>query len=167
MTDADEILLEQNFSYKNMSMEERNFYINMMMNTKDVCDSEIFITNHDLPYYDLFILNLNKEEDIVSFDGVVNNEYTTKLINGTIEKRNNKYLVKTNVYIYNDYVFEPDKKEYGVYDEFIFKDNKILRRSRYEDDTFYESEVFFMNEDEMDDYLQNKCDEMKLRRGYN
>ena len=165
MTYEDEILLEQHFGYRNMDKSERNFYINLIMHTKDVSDSEIYITNNDLSSYDLLFLNLSKENGAVRFDGAVSNEYSNKLIYGIIIKKGNKYFVNTNVYICNDIVYDEDeRKEYTVSDEFAFKNDRIIRRSRYQDSLYYEAEVEFLSDEEMENYLQDKCDEMKLKK---
>ena len=164
MTYEDEILLEQHFSYKNMSIEERNFFINLIMHSKDVCDSEIFLTNHDTSSYDLLYLNFSNENGVVRFDGATCNEHTNKLIYGTIDRIGNKYSVKTNVYVCNDFIYDDDRKEYTVNDVFVFKNDKIIRRSCYQDGVIYEAEVEFLNDNEMEDYLQDKCNEMKLKR---
>ncbi len=163
MTYYDEILLEQNFPYRNMEKEDRNFYINLLLHTKDVCDSDIYINKNGLSNYDLLFLNLVKTNGIVRFDGATYNEYESRLISGYIIRKGNKYFIETNVYRCND-VIDDDDKEYSAYDEFIFKDSRIIRKSRYDSSTYSEAEIELLCDDELESYLQGKADELKLKK---
>lgn len=164
MEHLDKVLLEQNFISKNMEENERNFYINLLLHSKDVCDSDIYINKHGLSHYELSFLNLENMNGLVRFEGVTYNEYENRMISGVIFRRLNKYFIKTNVYRCNDFLLDDDN-EYSVYDEFIFKDSKVFRRSRYEhESSFCESEVILLSDEEMESYLQDKVNVLKRKK---
>ena len=163
MSNTDEILMEQYFRYINMNRNKRNFFLNLIMITKDICDSDVMTNSHDISSYDILFLNFINNNGVIVFDGGATNGYTNKLIHGSIVQRANKFCVSTNVYICNDFILDYDKKEYHVTDEFVFKDNKVVRRSRYDDGVYSESEVSLLSNEEMENYLQTKCNEMKLK----
>ena len=43
MTYEDQILTEQNFPYKNLKYDERSFYLNLILNSKELCDRVIWL----------------------------------------------------------------------------------------------------------------------------
>jgi hypothetical protein len=50
-----------------------------------------------------------------------------------------------------------DEKEYSVTDEFRFKDERVMRRTKYERGSdFYESDIILKTDDEMESYLRSK-----------
>ena len=157
MDNEDEILIEQYFPYRNMTIDERNLCINLLLNTKDICDSEISINEHSSSIYDILFMNLSKtEEGAIRFDGATYNDDENMLISWFFVRSNNKYYVRTDVFRFNDVLQEEDK-EYSITDEFIFKNGKVYRRSRYTDSCeFFESEVRLLNGLELDEYLESK-----------
>ncbi len=158
----DEILLEQYFPYRNMTIDERNLCINLLLNTKDISDSEIYIRDYASPVYDILFMNLNKNEmGAVRFDGATYSDYENRLVSGYIVRSGNKYLIKTDVYRFND-VLQEEEKEYSVTDEFVFKNGKVYRRSRYSEGCdYFESEVRLLNDLELDEYLESKIRKFK------
>ena len=163
MTYEDEIIFEQYFPYRNLSKEERNFLINLILNCKDVNDSEIIINDKCEHMYDLNYLNLVKDNNVIRYEAIVSNSSENRLLNGFIKKHNNKYIVVTNVYRCSD-VIDEDDKEYKIIDEFVYKNDKIYRRSRYQDGRYFESEVDLFTDDEIEEFIQNKTDKFKLKR---
>ena len=43
-TSEEEIILEQYFPYHNMDVEERDYYLNLLLHTKDISDSAVLIS---------------------------------------------------------------------------------------------------------------------------
>jgi len=163
MDKFESILLEQYFPYNHMNINERSFYINLLLNTKDISDSEVCINNKSSCKYDFVFLNLSKIQDkYIKFDGVISNDSENRMINGEIFKYSNKYIVRTNVYRCNDFISE-DNKEYSVLDEFVMKDERVFRKTRY-DHGYFESEIELMSEMEVEEYLQDKIQQIKLKR---
>lgn len=163
MNYKDEIFFEQYFPYQNMNRDDRNFYINLILHTKDVSESEILLNDNSSSKYDLLFLNLSRESyDRVRFDGGISNENENRMIYGDIIKAGNKYFVKTFVYRFNDSLLD-DNKEYYVTDEFVFKNDRVYRRSKYIKE-YYESEIDLFGEMELEEYLENKCNELKLKK---
>lgn len=161
MTHEDNILLESYFSYKNMEEIDRNFYINLLLSTKDISDSDKNI-NSIHSKFDLLFLNLSKNGEIVNFDGAVYNNIENRLINGFIIRKGNNYFIKTNVYRCSDYILDEDK-EYSVEDIFFFYGDKVERKSRYDDSRYETQEIDFKDAVEIDEYLENKVKKLKLK----
>ena len=86
----DEIILEDYFLAEKMTREERNFYIYLLLNTKDVCDSEYRINRHASKKYIFDSLVLSKLDDgSVFFDGVIYNKDEIRTIYGGIVRKEN------------------------------------------------------------------------------
>ena len=167
MEKVDEILLEQIISYNHMTIDDRNLFINLLLHTKDISDSEKSIGNNKSTKYDILFINLRKYDGSkCAFEGTVSGEYENRWINGIIFKEKDKYKVTTNVYRLNDCLDE-DEKEYVVFDTFEFNygydPDKAFRTSRYmNEEVTYTSEVELFMDLELDDYLEKKV--RKLRR---
>ena len=162
MNYKDEILFEQYFSYKGMTRDQRNFYINLLLHTKEIESSEVYLNNNSSSKYDLQFLNLSEEDYVIKFDGAISNESENRMIFGDIINMGNKLFVRMNIYRCNDLIYG-DNKEYSVIDEFVFKNERIIRKSRY-DSGYFEAEVDLFTEMETEEYLENKCNEIKLKR---
>ena len=171
MNYKDEIVFEQYFSYINMNKDMRNFYINLLLHTKDIEESEVRLNNTSECKYDLLFLHLNREAfNEIRFDGAVSNSSENRMIFGNIVRVRNKYYVKTNVYRFSDFLTD-DNKEYSVLDEFVFKDDKVTRKSRYDrtlspstyNSDFFEAEIELLDDLQLDDYLVDKCNQLKLK----
>ena len=161
MEHFDEILLEQYFTYINMSEENRNNFINILLHTKDIYDSEKNLEGAKYSNFDLLTLHLMNREGIVKFNGAVYNDYENRIIDGIIYSKSNKIYVNTTIYRLNDFVSD---KEYNVNDTFVFKDGRVIRRSVYDDGKYFEDEILLMNNQEVQEYLENKVDNMKKGR---
>ena len=161
MNNDDEILLEQYFPYKNMTIEERNYCINLILHTKDVDESEVSLNKNSYCNFDLLFLHLSKESNYIRFDGATYNDDENRMIYGDIVRVGNKIFIKTNVYRCNDVLY--DNNEYSVVDEFVFKNGKILRKTRY-NSSYHEAEIELYDDSEMEDYIERKCRQIKLKR---
>lgn len=154
---TDEVVLEQYFQYHNMSVEERNLYINLIRHCKDIMDSEKLLPGKTKVQYDLVVLILKKTSDgVVTFNGAVTNDDENRWIDGAILNKGNKYAIATSVYRLSDRLDE-DEKEYTVSDQFRFKDGKIQRRSMYSDSkAYYEAEFDGFDPQELENYFRSK-----------
>ena len=87
------------------------------------------------------------------------------MINGTILKLANKLAIFFNVYRCSD-VVEEDDKEYSVSEQFDFKSDKVIRKTRYLDGRYFEAEVEtdLFDETEVEEFIQNKTEQLKLQR---
>ena len=171
MNYKDEIIFEQYFTYRNMNKDMRDFYINLLLHSKDISESEVLLNTHSESKYDLLFLHLIREKiNEVRFDGAVANNSENRMVYGNIIKINNKYFVKTNVYRFCDSLSD-DNKEYSIIDEFIFKEDRVIRRSRYDrtlsvseyDSDYYEDEIELFDDLQLSDYLVDKCNQLKLK----
>ena len=78
--------------------------------------------------------------------------------------------MRTNVYRCNDYIYGDDK-EYSVTDYFNIKTNtkngnvkqKAIRKSRYENTSFSETEVHLLDDDTMELYLEDFAKSLKRK----
>ena len=171
MNYKDEIIFEQYFTYRNMNKDMRDFYINLLLHTKDISESEVLLNTRSESKYDLLFLHLMREKiNEVRFDGAVANNSENRMVYGNIIKINNKYFVKTNVYRFCDSLSD-DNKEYSIIDEFIFKEDRVIRKSRYDrtlsvsdyDSDYYEDEIELYDDLQLSDYLVDKCNQLKLK----
>lgn len=163
MNYKDEIFFEQYFPYKNMNREDRNFYINLILHTKDVSNSEVLLNDNAPSKYDLYFLNLARVSyEKVVFEGGISNSSEIRMIDGEIIKVGNKFFINTFVYRFSDSLCE-GSKEYYVKDEFVFKNDRVYRRSKYHEN-YFEDEIELFGEMELEEYLENKCNELKLKK---
>ena len=164
MTYEDQILTEQNFPYKNLKYDERSFYLNLILNSKELCDSELSLNDKSSSKYELVCLALDNQGSSVKFDGCIANEDERRMIYGYITRLSlNKYRVHMTVYRLCDIIFEDDDKEYTVDETFKFKDKSVVRCSTYENRPYYETEIDF-DEDEAEKFLQNKANKMRTMK---
>ena len=163
---CDEIILEQIITYKNMNIDDRNMLINLLLHTKDICDSEKQIGRNKSSIFDILFMNFTRlSENKFSFDGTVSGEYENRWISGTIDRKGNKYKVVTHVYRFNDCLDE-EEKEYTVIDEFSFKyendPDLAFRKSRYlDEEAYFEADVELLMDLQLDEYLSNKVRRLK------
>lgn len=124
------ILDEQKFPYGNMTLQERNYYLNILRNCKDICDSNNRVD--ETGSCELVSLNLEKQNNIVRINGF--------LSLGTEGKRENRWI-EASMYL------EPSRivvdmritrigvncvhKVYTVLDEFTLENDNLKRRSQY------------------------------------
>lgn len=127
-----EVLLdEQRFPYENMTLEERNCYLNIIRNCKDICDSENKVDG--VNNCKLVELHLKKKLNKVSFNG--------SLMIGTGKQRENRciegelFLQNKNIIIVDYKIIRlntnDEHKEYRVLDEFKIQKDIVKRRSQY------------------------------------
>ncbi len=126
----DVLIDEQKFPYMNMTLEERNYYLNILRNCKDICDSDNKIDNQGK--CELLRLMLKKENDIVRVEGFLTIGSNLKHENRCISA--DMYLSKDNIIVDMNIIRLSDSCEHKVYtvlDEFTLKDNVLKRRSQY------------------------------------
>ena len=114
------------FPYVNMTAEERNYYLNIIKNCKDICNSENKIDNQSK--CELVELKLVKENRIIVFNGSVAIGKENRSIRGEIYLKKNQIIVDMHVtrLLAND-----EKKVYTVLDEFKLENDILKRRSMY------------------------------------
>lgn len=125
------ILDEQWFPYENMTLEERNRYLNIIKNCKDICDTDNKVDG--VKNCELVELHLKKNLNKVSFNG--------SLTIGTDKQRENRciegelFLQNRNTIIVDYKIIRlntnDDHKEYRVLDEFKIEKDIVKRRSQY------------------------------------
>ena len=121
----DKILDEQKFPCENMSKEERNYYLNILRNCKDICDSENKV--NDIGKCEILQTKLVKKESFITFNGVMSISKEKRSISGFIFVEEDNIIVDMKVTRY----FDDCHKSYSTLDEFKLEDNKLIRRSQY------------------------------------
>ncbi len=135
-TNEEEILLEQYFPYENMDLEERDYYLNLLLHTKDIGDSDTLEKN---PTFDIVTMSLKKTPDYITFNGAVANNEENRLVDGIIVKKGNSYTIISNIYRFNEFLDDEDK-DYSVTDKFTFKGDKLYRKTIYRSGKYFEME---------------------------
>ncbi len=121
------ILDEQYFPYYNMTLEERNFYLKLLRNCKDICSTEQKVNNQDKCEIVEMSLKKNDENDIYAQGSlIINGE--VRCIDADIFKDDKKIFVDMHV---TRLCNESSKKEYRVLDIFEIQSNKLKRTSEY------------------------------------
>lgn len=121
------ILDEQYFPYYNMTLEERDFYLKLLRNCKDVCSTEQKVNNQDKCEIVEMSLKKNDENDIYAQGSlIINGE--VRCIDADIFKDDKKIFVDMHV---TRLCNESSKKEYRVLDIFEIQSNKLKRTSEY------------------------------------
>lgn len=131
------ILDENKFSYENMTIEEQNYYLNIVRHCKDICDSSYKVAGEGK--CELVALRFKKDNRGVNVDGI--------LTIGNEKLRENRYIdsiifsVEDSI-IVNTCVIglcaEDKIKEYMILDEFKIENGKLKRTSQYSYDTNYQ-----------------------------
>lgn len=121
------ILDEQYFPYYNMTLEERNFYLKLLRNCKDICSTEQKVNNQDKCEIVEMSLKKNDENDIYAQGSlIINGE--VRCIDADIFKDDKKIFIDMHV---TRLCNESSKKEYRVLDIFEIQSNKLKRTSEY------------------------------------
>lgn len=121
------ILDEQYFPYYNMTLEERNFYLKLLRNCKDICSTEQKVNNQDKCEIVEMSLRKNDENDIYAQGSlIINGE--VRCIDADIFKDDKKIFVDMHV---TRLCNESSKKEYRVLDIFEIQSDKLKRTSEY------------------------------------
>lgn len=130
MNKYDVILDEQIFPYEGMTLEERNYYLNIIKNCKDICDTENKVDN--VSNCELVELHLKKKDDIVSFNGSLTIGTNKKREYRTIEGE--LFLLKNSVVVDYEIIrlcIQEEPKKYRVLDEFKIEKDILKRKSMY------------------------------------
>lgn len=121
------ILDEQYFPYYNMTLEERNFYLKLLRNCKDICSTEQKVNNQDKCEIVEMSLKKNDENDIYAQGSlIINGE--VRCIDADIFRDDKKIFIDMHV---TRLCNESSKKEYRVLDIFEIQSNKLKRTSEY------------------------------------
>ena len=126
----DQILDEQRFPYVGMSLEERNYYLNIIKHCKDICDTENIVDSQN--ECELVELRLKKEEDVINFSGSLtigtDNISENRTIVGKMFLKKDCVVV---IYEITRLCVDCINKVYSVVDKFELKDDKLKRKSNY------------------------------------
>ena len=128
MTDKellDKILDEQKFPCENMSKDERNYYLNILRNCKDICDSDNKVNS--IGKCELLQTKLVKKEDFITFNGTMTICSESRSMSGFIFIKEDSIIVDMQVTRY----FDEGHKSYSTLDEFKLDNSKLIRRSQY------------------------------------
>lgn len=156
-TSEEEILLEQYFPYQNMELEERDYYLNLLLNTKDISDSDILKNEDSKSSFEIVTMSLKKTPEFITFNGAIANEEETRMVDGIIIKKGNSYAVISNVYRLNE-LLEEDEKDYSITDKFTFKGNKLYRKSAYASGRYFEAEFDAFTLDDVENLKRTKIE---------
>ncbi len=160
-----QILSEQLYPYSNLTSEERDFYLNLLLHTKEISDSQNKVSKNSRACYDIEYLNLNcflknetKRNALIDFEGTITNRDENRIIRGTIFKHGNKYTVNTSFYRTSGYIDE-EECDFKVIDEFTIKNGKTTRVAIYRDKTF-EEDILLGKRSEVEEYIIRKVRKM-------
>lgn len=164
LSDDEEILLEQHITYNHMSKDERDFCMNLIINTKDISDSEVVFNNNSNSHFDIINMNIVKKGYDVLFNGNIANNNEFRCIDGRIIRIGNKYCVKTNVYRLHE-MLEEDEKDYSTEDIFEIKDDHIIRKSGYYPAIgYYEDELPLFDDNDLIECYSNMINKREHQR---
>lgn len=107
-----EILKEQYFPHLFLSVEERDFILDLIVNCKDISDSETGFSRKG----NLVQLSMKKEDDLIEYNGLLSYKTENRCISGYV------IMNKKKIYLYNhiERLCVKDKnKEYDTCDIFI------------------------------------------------
>lgn len=123
------ILDEQRFPYEGINLEERNYYLNIIKNCKDIIDSEHKVDGESKSQINE--LHFKKVNNQVIINGsliIGSRTKENRCINGYIFIENNSILVDMHIIrLSNNGAF----MEYTVLDEFKIVDGFLRRNSFY------------------------------------
>ena len=121
---------EKKFPYENMSLEERNYYLNIIRNCKDVCDTDNKVDN--ISKCEIIKLNLKKDGNVVRVDGYLkigsDKISENRLIVADIYLEENSIIVDMHI---DRLCFKGDHKSYTVFEKFILEKEMLKRISKY------------------------------------
>ena len=123
------VLDEHRFPYENMSLEERNSYLNILKHCKDICDS-IYPVNGERKCQ-LCEIRLKKNNNKISLNGFLNiGLLENRYIDGYIFIEDSNIIVDTHI----TRLSQNGTFEYTVFDEFQIVNGKLIRNSYYNSD---------------------------------
>lgn len=120
------LLDEQRFPYIGMSLEERNYFLNIIRNCKDICDTRHSVDGQTK--CELVQLSLKKSGSVVNADGSLSIGNENRTIEADIYFEKNGIIVDMLI---TRLCVEVEHKTYRVLDQFKLKNNKLLRTSSY------------------------------------
>lgn len=127
---VDNILFEQDFNGIGMSIDEVKFYLRVLSNCKDICDSDNKVNG--VSKGKILKLSFKKDGDVIKANGpfVIGKDsiYENRWINADIYINEKSIIVDMLV---TRICVEGNNKVYRVLDQFEIKDNKLNRRSQY------------------------------------
>ena len=121
-----QLLDEQYFPYIGMSLEDRNFYLEILKNCKDISDSENKVNG--IGQGKLIEMALKKNLIGITASGSITMGSEYRCIEAEIYVRNKAIFVDM---IVTRLGVDDEHKIYKVSDEFRVKDDKLIRKSRY------------------------------------
>lgn len=159
-TNDEEIILEQYFPYHNMDLEERDYYLNLLLYTKDISDSDILEREDSKSSFEIVTISLNKIQNTITFNGAISNGEENRWIDGIINKYGNVYGVWCNVHRLSDFISE-EEKDYKVTDKFTLKSDKLYRKSNYTPGRYFEAEFDAFSLDAIETLKRSKLNLLK------
>ena len=162
-TSEEEIILEQYFPYHNMDVEERDYYLNLLLHTKDISDSAVLISEDSKSTFEIVNMVLKKTPEFITFNGATTNGEENRWVDGIIIKKGNSYAVISNVYRFAELLREDDK-DYSVTDKFTFKGDKLYRKTGYASARYFESEFDTYSLDPVEELLKSKLAKEKSKK---
>jgi len=127
-----EVIFEKNFSNIGITKEERDCYLNLIRNCKDIVDSEHKVDGEG--NCEIIQMNFEKKNGEITLNGALSIGSKTKekrCIDGIILLGNNSILVDMHIVrICVDTLFN----EYFVVDEFKLLNGNLIRESYYDYD---------------------------------
>ena len=122
------ILDEQKFPYEGMTLDERNYYLSIITNCKDVSDSKYKVDGESKgQIMNLYFRKTNNQIRINGFLKVGSKTCENRCIDGYIFIYNNRILVDTHI----TRLLSDGCIEYTVLDEFKIINGLLKRRSFY------------------------------------
>lgn len=120
------ILDEQDFPYMGMTLQDRNYYLNIIRNCKDIADTIHKVG--DESKCKILKLSFKKDKNVVSINGFLTIGDENRCIDGYIFKEKDSIIVDMHItrLCVNDI-----HKEYTVLDRFKLENDTLKRRSRY------------------------------------
>ncbi len=138
----EEVLIEEDFPAEGMSLDERDFCLELISNCKDIKEPENI---DNIEPGKLVEMHLKKEQSKIHFNGsvhyILKGATENRCINGIVFKHNGNICVDTQVTRLKNL---DGAKVYTMFDEFVIKNGNIIsRRSHYNYDLSkkYEDEI--------------------------
>lgn len=120
------ILDEQKFPYENMTLEERNYYLNILRDCKDICDSNNKVDSQSK--CEIVQLNLKKNDRVINANGFLSIGSEKRCIDANI------FIGKKSIFVdmqITRLLLNGENDVYTVSDEFIVENDNLKRISQY------------------------------------
>ena len=144
-TSEEEIILEQYFPYHNMDVEERDYYLNLLLHTKDISDSAVLISEDSKSTFEIVNMVLKKTPEFITFNGATTNGEENRWVDGKI-------------------TLDGKPIDYSVTDKFTFKGDKLYRKTGYASARYFESEFDTYSLDPVEELLKSKLAKEKSKK---